>query len=102
MESTGWCFIFQNEDDTIFFYSLGRIPEEYGVGFEKILNKKYIMNNKQLQHNTSNLCGLYCIYYIMKRSHGNSLKKIVSEFNPRRKKQNDHLLPAKLNRMITL
>ena len=66
LESTGWCFIFQNVDDTYFFDSLGKRSKDYGVCFEKILNGKYIMNDKQLQHNTSNLCGLNCIYYIMK------------------------------------
>ena len=95
-------FYFPKRGRYKFLDSLGRRPEEYGVDFEKIFNKKYIMNDKQLQHNTSNLCGLYCIYYIMKRSRGNSLKKIVSEFNPRRKKQNDHLLLAKLNANPTI
>ena len=95
-------FYFSKRGRYEFFDSLGRRPEEYGVGFEKILNKKYIMNDKQLQHNMSNLCGLYCIYYIKKRSRGGSLKKIVSEFSPHRKKQNDHILLAKLNRMIRL
>ena len=93
-------FYFPKRGRYIFFDSLGKRSKDYGVCFEKILNGKYIMNDKQLQHNTSNLCGLNCIYYIMKRIRGNSLKKIVSEFNQQKKKQNGRLLLTKLNTMI--
>ena len=32
-----------------FFDSLGLMPEDYSIGFEKIINKKYLKNAGQLQ-----------------------------------------------------
>ena len=53
-------FYFPKRGPYEFFDSLGNRPEDYGVGFEKILNKKYLMSFGQLQQATSNVCGLYC------------------------------------------
>ena len=64
-----------------FYDSLGHMPEYYGVGFEKILKRKYLKNVGQLQQSTSNVCGLYCPYYIMKRHRGKKMKDIVKNFN---------------------
>ena len=49
-------FYFPKRGSYEFFDSLGNIPEDYGVGFEKILNKKYLMRFGQLQQSTSTYC----------------------------------------------
>ena len=69
-------FYFLKRGSYEFFDSLGNRPEDYGVGFEKILNKKYLMNFGQLQQATSNVCGLYCAYCVMKRHQGETMKDL--------------------------
>ena len=50
-------FYFPKRGPFIFFDSLGHMPDYYNVGFEKILNKKYLKNVGQLQQSISNVCG---------------------------------------------
>ena len=83
-----------------FFDSPGNRLEDYGVGFEKILNKKYLMSFGQLQQATSNVCGLYCAYYVMKRHQRKTMKDIEKDFNPRQKKRNDHLTVTKMMTLL--
>ena len=64
-------FYFPKRGPFEFFDSLRHMPDYYNVGFEKILNKKYLKNVGQLQQLTSNVCGLYCTYYVIKRYEGN-------------------------------
>lgn len=94
-------FYFPKRGPYEYFDPLGNRPEDYGVGFEKILNKTYLMNTGQLQQSTSNVCGLYCAYYVMKRHQGKSMKDIVKDFNPRQKKRNDRLIVTKMMALLT-
>ena len=93
-------FYFPKRGPYEFFDSLGNTPESYGVGFEKLLNKTYLVYNGQLQQLSSNVCGLYCAYYVIKRYQGKTLKNIVKEFNPRQKKLNDRLKVFKMRKII--
>ena len=77
------------------------MPEEYGVGFEKILERKYLKSFGQLQQSTSNVCDLYCAYYVMKRHKGKTMKDIVKDFNVQQKKQNDLLIETKMMKLCT-
>ena len=72
------------------------MPEDYGVEFEKILKRKYLENVGQLQQSTSNVCGLNCTYYVMKRHQGKTMKDIVKDFNVQQKKRNDRLIVTKM------
>ena len=89
-------FYFPKRGPFEFFDSLGHLPEDYGVGFEKILTKKYLKNVGQLQQSTSNVCGLYCAYYVMKRHQGKTMKDILKDFNLHQKKSNDRLIVTKM------
>ena len=63
---THWVtFYFPKRCPYQFFDSLGQILEDFAIGFEKILNKKYLKNAGQLQQSTSNVCGFYCAYYVV-------------------------------------
>ena len=53
------------------------------------------MSFGQLQQAMSNVCGLYCAYYVMKRHQGKTMKDIVKDFNTRQKKRNDRLIVTK-------
>ena len=92
-------FYFLERASCEFYDSMGNRPEDYGVGFEKILNTKYLMIFGHSQQSTSNVCGLYCAYYLMKRHLGETKKDIVKDFNPRQMKRNDRLIVTK---MLTL
>ena len=92
-------FYFPRRGPYKFFDSLGNSPESYRVGFEKILDKKYLMYNGQLQQSSSNVCGLYCAYYVMKRYKGNTMTDIIAEFDPRLKTLNDRSI---ITTMMTL
>ena len=50
------------------------------------------MSFGQIQKSTSNVCGLYCAYYVMERHQGKTMRDIVKYFNPRQKKHNDRLI----------
>ena len=73
------------------FDSLGHMPEEYVVGFEKVVNKQCFKNVGQLQQSTSNMCGLYCAYYVMNRHASKRMKDILKDFYPNGKR-NDRFL----------
>lgn len=92
-------FYFPTKGPYEFFDSMGNCPQSYQVGFEKILNKKYLMYNGQLQQSSSNVCGLYCAYYVIKRYRGKSMRNIAKKFNPQRKKLNDDLIVSKMMKL---
>ena len=93
-------FYFPRRGPYEFFDSLGNSPESYRVGFEKILDKKYLMYNGQLQQSPSNVCGLYCAYYVMKRYKGNTMTDIIAEFDPRLKTLNDRSIITKMMTLV--
>ena len=89
-------FYFPKREPFEFFDFLGHMPDYYNVGFEKILNKKYIKNVGQLQQSTSNVCGLYCACYVIKRYEGNTMMSILKDFNLQQKECNDGLVVTKM------
>ena len=78
------------------FDSLGHMPDYYNVGFEKNLNKKYLKNVGQLQQSTSNVCSLYCAYYVIKQHEGKTMMGILKDFYLQQKKRNDDLIVTKI------
>ena len=98
--NTGWHFTFLNVVLSN-FDSLGHMAKDYGVGFEKILKSKYLKNVGQLQQSTSNVRGLYCAYYVIKRHQGKTMKDIVKDFNVQQKKRNDRLIVTKMMKLCT-
>lgn len=81
-----------------FFDSLGRKPMDYDAGFETILQRQYFMNCDQLQRSNSDMCGLYCVYYVMNRSVGMSMKDIVKPFQVHGLKRNDDYIETFLKK----
>ena len=67
-------FFFTNPGPYEFFDFLGKTPEYYNVGFETILQTFYLMNCNRLQSFVSDTCGLYCLYYVMCRYAGMTMK----------------------------
>lgn len=67
-----------------FFDSLGQPPLYYDRRFERfviIQGPTYMYNSKRIQSYGSDSCGHYCIYYVVKRAMGFSMRDIVNEFS---------------------
>jgi hypothetical protein len=81
-KGTHWLAIYIQSNYTLeFFDSYGLPPEAYGKDITKFL-KKYpnIRWNKiVMQSLTSNVCGQYCIYFILRRCQGLCMKFIIHQ-----------------------
>lgn len=67
-----------------FWDSYGQSPEFYSADFEDFLNfnaNNWTSNQRMLQSWDSNVCGQYCIYYLVHRCRGFSLNRIVNHFS---------------------
>ena len=63
--------------------SAGRDPANYRADFKRFLLKhclSYKYNTMVLQSKDTNMCGVYCLYYIMLKATGYSLSRIQSCF----------------------
>ncbi|GBN06781.1 hypothetical protein AVEN_268923-1 [Araneus ventricosus] len=78
-----WLAFYQEADNVEFFYSYGNPPEFYGPRFQDFTSNysSVYWNSTTLQSLTSNVCGAYCIYFILKRCQGHSLYSIVSNLS---------------------
>lgn len=94
----GWhwvVFHFPSAGPKEFYDSLGKRPEHYQERFRNILLSNgpcYLLNTSQIQSETSNVCGHYCIYFIFERVRGRSMKRILSDFNVLDLTANDRLV----------
>ena len=72
-----WVAFFHLSSRSIeFFDSFGRKPASLGFHLPYIQRK--VHNPIQIQGNDSNVCGQYCIYYLVQRAHGHSMKDIIA------------------------
>ena len=78
-----------------FFDSLGRTPEQYHPRFKYVLTVNgptYTFLKDRLQALDSDVCGQYCIYYVMQRHSGRSLTDISRDFRRRDYRRNDDIV----------
>lgn len=79
-----WIAMYMLPNGTMeFFDSLGRKPMHVSFRFETFIRKhtpSYLYNSKRLQGESSNVCGQYCLYYLLHRCRGVSLHGIVNTF----------------------
>lgn len=90
-------FYFTDNGPDEFFDSLGKTPEYYNIGFERVLQEDYLTNCNRLQDFGSDTCGLYCIYYVMCRYAGMTLKDLVNVFSVSDLERNDQFVRAFVN-----
>ena len=80
-----WCaFYFTQDQQGEFFDSYGRKPHEYTQAFKDFIernSKQWTYNEQCLQSLNSNVCGHYCLFYIMCRCRRVSMKTIVNRFS---------------------
>ncbi|GFY22116.1 uncharacterized protein TNCV_3297601 [Trichonephila clavipes] len=75
-----WLAFYHENNCIEFFDSYGYPLEYYGEGFRDFVPKFSTVswNCIPFQSPTSNVCGAYCIYFIFKRSQGNSMYSITN------------------------
>ncbi len=73
-----------SQDKAIFFDSFGKPALFYGIEIDQFLTdnftEPYGFNNIQLQHSTSDMCGMFCIFFLFYMCKGLSMREIVTKF----------------------
>ena len=89
---THWLCLYQNNEETLeMFDSFGNPPEAYNLKGKLPHSNKFIYNDRQLQGN-SDVCGVYCMYYLFYKSRGHPTTKIVNNLFSMDHNQNDRYL----------
>lgn len=86
---THWLALYMENKQTLEFYdSFGLPPETYGEDIYRYVKTFKVVqwNILPLQSPTSNVCGQFCIYFVVKRCQGFCMKMIVT---PLAGKKND-------------
>ena len=80
-----------------YFDSFGLPPLHYEIeSFLLRHSQTYMYNKRLLQDLTSSACGLYAMYYVIMKSRGASLAKVVSAFHPHKLRTNDRTVSRRL------
>ena len=77
-------YYFNLEGDGEFFDSLGKSPNAYNRIFSTFLLQnasKSQYNDIKLQHESSDVCDQYCVYYLMFKARGYSMQEIVKSLS---------------------
>lgn len=77
-------------EKNIYFDSYGRKPVLRE--FRKFLGKRYVHNQKRLQHMLSTSCGQWCIYFVWRRSEQWKLPEINRAFKVKKPLVNDYVV----------
>ena len=79
-----WCaFYFTKDRKGEFFDSYGLQPKDYTFAFQDFLtqnSRTWTYNKKHLQSIDSNVCGHYCLYFLIHRCRNLTMKHIVARF----------------------
>ena len=90
-----WLALYQSAPDKVeFFDSFGRQPCFYGLQIKT--GKLDRWNRIQLQNLFSDVCGLYCILYLLERVRGKHIDTIVNMFSHHNTIFNDNLVRKKI------
>ena len=98
-----WICIYSQGEICEIFDSLGNNPKEYSKHFTNLMQEyeKCIYSTVKLQSVSSNLCGIYCIFYCYLKSRGFELYEILNTFSENTQ-MNDYLMKNFLDRVHEL
>jgi hypothetical protein len=99
------CFYFPKSNYAEFFDSLGNSPDYYWNSFKNFLianSSRYFYNTNRIQDYKSQLCGEYCIYYILERCQGVSFKHIINGFSQTFYDLNDYKISEYLKHVLDI
>ena len=93
---THWLAFFIRDKTVECFDSYGQHPGVYNPLFSRWIRRhadRVYINHTRLQSDTSNVCGLYCVYFLRQRLLGHSMPQIVERFSTSNPEANDgHIL----------
>ena len=81
---THWLAFFIGDNTVECFDSYGQNPGVYNALFSAWMQKQTRserVNQTRLQSDTSNVCGLYCVYFLRQRLLGHSIGGIIQGFS---------------------
>ena len=87
-----WVIYYKSKEHLEFFDSLGHQPSYYHSHWPHAA----VYNHQEIQGN-SPTCGLYCLYFAIKRCRGKCMSEIVSVFN-KDKQHNDEFIKEYMRR----
>lgn len=88
-------FHFPPKGPAEFFDSLGQTPDHYDVRFRKVLianGPSYLHLVDRVQAWDSDVCGHFCVYFLLQRYRGRTMEAICGDFFKRRYHYNDALV----------
>ncbi len=71
---------------------MGEMPAYYSEELTKNLPNTFLANVRQIQDSSSDLCGQYCAYYVMRRHDGLSMQSLLNVFNANDTGNNDRII----------
>ena len=81
---THWLAFFIVDNTVECFDSYGQHPGVYNALFSAWVQNQtgnVRVNQTRLQSDTSNVCGLYCVYFLRQRLLGHSMRRIIQRFS---------------------
>ena len=78
-----WLAVYADEHQNVdFFDSYGHSPNYFNLeNYLKKISRNYFHNTIQLQSYSSQICGYYCVLFLLYRSKGFSLKDFQEKFS---------------------
>jgi len=94
MDGLHWVVFFKNSNCLEFFDSLGNSANEYGKYFVQFYKrfKSFKEIPQRFQCFNSNVCGMYCLYFIVSRLHGISYEGTIRLFDVMHRRKNDEFV----------
>lgn len=97
---THWIAMYFTEKDGEFFDSYGHPPGFFSTRFATYLSRNApttAHNDKKIQSYYSDVCGEYCVMYLLYRSRGYSMKDMTDLFDSRHDDENDCFVREYIN-----
>jgi hypothetical protein len=99
-----WCCFLKLEDECLEFFDSFAMPLKfYGVEFTKFAKqngKTVKLSNFPYQSDLSNLCGAYCLYFLIQRARKFSFEEVVNKFSTSDRTFNDHIISDFISKNI--
>ena len=89
---THWMCLYQEANTLEQFDSFGNPPSVYNLKGKLPQSNIFTYTDRRLQGNSSEVCGVYCMYYLFYKSRGFPTSKIVNDLFSMDYDQNDRYL----------
>ena len=91
---------FNGKGGAEYFDSFGLPPSSSDIKQFIVTNSfTYFYNHRLLQDLTSSMCGYYVLYFVMKKSRGASMSRLLAPFHPHKLQTNDQRVGSLVHRL---